>query len=556
MTAVLARSAEAGLIGSSCAVGPSSDFEGVCEGGWWDELLQDPAAGTGPQTLTLESEEAAFMPMATTTSWDEHSSLEDVPYGYNFSFPEQDAYVSPLPCMALELEKHAKEIEAQSKPPQPTAERAPTQVAFRLQGSLSSTDITSLTAGKPAATPTGLPSVAQSEPSTPFLTKASSEGEAERRQSPVRPNTVPLSEALLNAQRVDVASCGLESTSWRGCKKGSWCTRENRHRGLCNTKASIPGLAAYSTAELAAVGMRAEDMAEVHSPEPSVSEETTSELHKCKSLGEGDSDQGSAADTEGHFTIYESPEDMPAPVFVVPYDGSGVPYAGSVAGSDSDNEHGSAVGLTAAQLQKHASMDLSGVTNGSHGYKAESLAWNPEAAEETDFSDDEQHVAPARAPFASQRFISDCDACEPVARLVPCATSVAGSELGSDDGTEDSDNEEGRPSGGAFKLARLGERRVRREMEGAESDGVLSKQPLPRKPARAAKADSSAPAGRGRKRMVGGTFKVAANGCCAPGQQCTQCGTQQTPVWRAGPMGPKTLCNACGVRYMKSSKRK
>lgn len=26
---------------------------------------------------------------------------------------------------------------------------------------------------------------------------------------------------------------------------------------------------------------------------------------------------------------------------------------------------------------------------------------------------------------------------------------------------------------------------------------------------------------------------------------------QVTPVWRAGPHGPKTLCNACGVRWMK-----
>ncbi|GFR39929.1 hypothetical protein Agub_g5 [Astrephomene gubernaculifera] len=38
------------------------------------------------------------------------------------------------------------------------------------------------------------------------------------------------------------------------------------------------------------------------------------------------------------------------------------------------------------------------------------------------------------------------------------------------------------------------------------------------------------------------------------GHCCTQCGTQTTPVWRAGPHGPKTLCNACGVRYMKVAK--
>lgn len=30
---------------------------------------------------------------------------------------------------------------------------------------------------------------------------------------------------------------------------------------------------------------------------------------------------------------------------------------------------------------------------------------------------------------------------------------------------------------------------------------------------------------------------------------CTHCLTDKTPQWRMGPKGPKTLCNACGVRY-------
>ncbi|KAL4591798.1 hypothetical protein LXL04_004770 [Taraxacum kok-saghyz] len=33
------------------------------------------------------------------------------------------------------------------------------------------------------------------------------------------------------------------------------------------------------------------------------------------------------------------------------------------------------------------------------------------------------------------------------------------------------------------------------------------------------------------------------------GRRCTHCLSQRTPQWRAGPQGPKTLCNACGVRY-------
>ncbi|XP_020583972.1 GATA transcription factor 7-like [Phalaenopsis equestris] len=37
-------------------------------------------------------------------------------------------------------------------------------------------------------------------------------------------------------------------------------------------------------------------------------------------------------------------------------------------------------------------------------------------------------------------------------------------------------------------------------------------------------------------------------GVCSE-RQCTHCGAQKTPQWRAGPHGPKTLCNACGVRF-------
>ncbi|RIA05077.1 hypothetical protein BRARA_K00682 [Brassica rapa] len=32
-------------------------------------------------------------------------------------------------------------------------------------------------------------------------------------------------------------------------------------------------------------------------------------------------------------------------------------------------------------------------------------------------------------------------------------------------------------------------------------------------------------------------------------RRCLHCATDKTPQWRTGPMGPKTLCNACGVRY-------
>ncbi|URD86898.1 hypothetical protein MUK42_27605 [Musa troglodytarum] len=33
---------------------------------------------------------------------------------------------------------------------------------------------------------------------------------------------------------------------------------------------------------------------------------------------------------------------------------------------------------------------------------------------------------------------------------------------------------------------------------------------------------------------------------------CSICKTTKTPLWRGGPRGPKSLCNACGIRQRKA----
>ncbi|KAL8265539.1 hypothetical protein R6Q59_023669 [Mikania micrantha] len=35
---------------------------------------------------------------------------------------------------------------------------------------------------------------------------------------------------------------------------------------------------------------------------------------------------------------------------------------------------------------------------------------------------------------------------------------------------------------------------------------------------------------------------------------CSDCNTTKTPLWRSGPQGPKSLCNACGIRQRKARK--
>jgi hypothetical protein len=38
-------------------------------------------------------------------------------------------------------------------------------------------------------------------------------------------------------------------------------------------------------------------------------------------------------------------------------------------------------------------------------------------------------------------------------------------------------------------------------------------------------------------------------------QRCGVCGTTNTPCWRKGPSGPKTLCNRCGVHWYQNKDR-
>ncbi|AQK92269.1 GATA transcription factor 20 [Zea mays] len=42
----------------------------------------------------------------------------------------------------------------------------------------------------------------------------------------------------------------------------------------------------------------------------------------------------------------------------------------------------------------------------------------------------------------------------------------------------------------------------------------------------------------------------------SPPRRCANCDTTSTPLWRNGPRGPKSLCNACGIRYKKEERRR
>ncbi|XP_061350874.1 GATA transcription factor 12-like [Gastrolobium bilobum] len=67
--------------------------------------------------------------------------------------------------------------------------------------------------------------------------------------------------------------------------------------------------------------------------------------------------------------------------------------------------------------------------------------------------------------------------------------------------------------------------------------------PTPTSPSVAASLPSKKPAKVAPRKKEGG------DGSGGDGRKCLHCATDKTPQWRTGPMGPKTLCNACGVRY-------
>ncbi|XP_059634824.1 putative GATA transcription factor 22 [Cornus florida] len=44
----------------------------------------------------------------------------------------------------------------------------------------------------------------------------------------------------------------------------------------------------------------------------------------------------------------------------------------------------------------------------------------------------------------------------------------------------------------------------------------------------------------------------SSNNSNIPVRVCADCNTTKTPLWRSGPRGPKSLCNACGIRQRKA----
>ncbi|PIN07082.1 hypothetical protein CDL12_20344 [Handroanthus impetiginosus] len=63
------------------------------------------------------------------------------------------------------------------------------------------------------------------------------------------------------------------------------------------------------------------------------------------------------------------------------------------------------------------------------------------------------------------------------------------------------------------------------------------------------------PSSAGKSHRSGSNGNAASGGDPLLARRCANCDTTSTPLWRNGPRGPKSLCNACGIRYKKEERR-
>ena len=61
--------------------------------------------------------------------------------------------------------------------------------------------------------------------------------------------------------------------------------------------------------------------------------------------------------------------------------------------------------------------------------------------------------------------------------------------------------------------------------------------------------------GEESKGGLGGPDSKKRRGRAAPPGRCHSCNRAETPEWRRGPDGARTLCNACGLHYAKLTRK-
>ncbi|KAK9835814.1 hypothetical protein WJX74_008514 [Apatococcus lobatus] len=463
------------------------------------------------------------------------------------------------PCFADELERECLELERLQKP----KPRSSDAKAFSVASSFGSAQTGKLScklqghgSGSFQGSQCGLP-VEGSSSLRPFSATAECHlGRAGLRRKQ------PLAVALENVRRLRLHGVASRPGAWQGCSKNPECNREDRHRGLCNRRATIAGLSSYPDSDVLktaiAMGMPLtsiavvpsagqEHLSDLESPEGSVQGSDRSD-HTQLGLAvscNGD-DQLEDQESEGQQGLVSEQEDDSEADIPQPYHSDDESGAGGVSSgvsiSDCDSPN---LGLLAfdSPLQDdqecqndRSEADIPTLVSPEYDAGGLNVCGQPVPGEV--FADDLGHGI----EYGCQELPLTWH-CPPSDSFLPGSPELS---MGSRASAEADDEEPSEPSE-PFSDAYAEEQSL--------TTSIVSEPRLQVPRPRASSCLREAPAKPAGSRKNKRPIEFNTEGPAYPGQQCTQCSTQSTPVWRAGPLGPKTLCNACGVRYMKVAKR-
>lgn len=359
----------------------------------------------------------------------------------------------------------------------------------------------------------------------------------------------PLLLAIDNAQRVRLGQEPAAAGAWRGCASGAWCSREARHCGPCDADASVPSLLAYPAEELFESGVNLEELC--HLPQQ-LAEATASPL-----APETDSEGGEGAAAADCLSSGKRRADTEADADAEADDGASHSQSGMRASSGSP----AAAAAAAAGEEEQQSGGSSHAAKRPRSIAVPSIPALAAAAAELTLS------APALPADSSSRGLQAADGFVPVcAGMIPVSVPQFAPPVPPLPGCSAASRNRGRPAG-APRLRAIA-RTAAPEPTAAPAAAATAVTITPNKPVTRQQprtpdsaAATVAPRPSGRKAVLqwhtesvtdprtGATVTEV-----EPGTFCTQCFALSTPVWRAGPFGVKSLCNACGVRWMKASK--
>ncbi|WIA11586.1 hypothetical protein OEZ85_011691 [Tetradesmus obliquus] len=354
--------------------------------------------------------------------------------------------------------------------------------------------------------------------------------------------------------------------AWQGCCKSAWCDREDRHRGLCNHKATVPGPTATSPQSEDACSTDNQDAECCAHPEQ---QELSSggHSHNCSKSQEADGDEREVDSAfKSGSGIQQSPsmQEASMPFSCLPQlqrqPQQQLPPAAQQQQQAEVLCSGSHLAVAEQQEQQFFAMpamyqprvkdleaaDISGMLSGEDGLcglETEATAIAVPVVEPVEM---EAGTVEASCHTTLKQALSTPSS-------PSCVSAAARTESGAFS----------RPTMNLLLPATLAPAAAVVAVPSSCMRGMLPlEQRIKQRPRRP--DDPPRPlldlsnSSSLSKISICNKKRPAARMAPAPttGHSCSQCGATSTPVWRAGPAGPKTLCNACGVRYMKTSKRK